>query len=126
VRVTSLRFVGPHLRLTGANHVRVIAAREAAVGRDDHLRHVADFRPRCEQRTARRAARGREIADDLRDAVGVGHGGMHARLGLHDSTRRDQLHRARDLLGRLHRTNPPAQNSFLTTSHALLGFEGLG
>ncbi len=50
-----------------------------------------------------------------------GHGGLHARLRLDDPARRDELHRARDLLRRLHRPDAAPEDALLTTSHRLLG-----
>ena len=51
--------------------------------------------------------------------------GLDALLRLHDARRRDQLHGARDLLGRLDRADPPPDDAELG-AHALRGRRWLG
>src|SRR5712691_4594490 len=58
------------------------------------------------------------MLDHFGDALAVGLGGPNRGLRAHDPARRDELHRARDLLRALHALDASAQNALLPTSHA--------
>ena len=104
-----------HLRLGGADDGGVVPAAQPAVGGDHDLRGAADLVPRHEHRIGAVPDR-LQVAHDLGDAVGVRLRGVHARLRLDDATRGDQLHRARDLLRRLHRLDAAPQDALLPTA----------
>ncbi len=79
---------------------------------------AAHLGPRLEQRAANLAAgRGARSLDDLGDLLAVRRGRVDPLLGLHDAARRDELHGARDLLGRLDRLDASSKDALLATGH---------
>ena len=103
--------------------VRVVAAGQATIGRDDQHAGGATLAA-FEQRVGGSTGGGTDVADDLDQLVGVGLGGLDPGLSLDDAGRRDQLHRRRDLHRRLDAANAPANQPELSAGH-LLGLEGL-
>ena len=109
--------VGLDLALGGALHAGVVAAAQAAVGGDHDVAGGPDLAAAGEQRRVAAGAGGGEVADDLGDLLGVRDGRVHALLSLDDPRGGDQLHRARDLLGGLHRPDAAPKNALLSTCH---------
>jgi hypothetical protein len=66
-----------------------------------------------------RATRG-EVLDHLRDLAAVGPGRRGALLRLDDTRRGDELHRARDLLGRDHALDASPKDAFLAAGHSAI------
>ncbi len=109
-----------HFTLGGAQHRRVVATAQAAVGDQHEVALLADLRPGLEERALDLGAgRRRDVLHDLGDLVAVGNSGPHPFLGASDAAGGDELHGARDLLGRLHRLDAAPEDALLTTSHAV-------
>jgi hypothetical protein len=113
--VAPLLLVGPQRLLGGADDAGVVAARQAPVGGDHDEADLADLLARREQGLAPARTGARQVADDGGDLLAVGAGGLDTLLGLDDAAGRDQLHGARDLLGRLNRLDPSPQDPLLPT-----------
>ena len=97
----ALQFLLPSQR--GTQHGRVVAAAQAAIGRQDQENAVGLRLVSLQQRMREGQVRGREVGDDLGDLLGVGR-----RLGrsvhrLFEASRRDQFHRSGDLANVLDR-----------------------
>ena len=118
--------------LGGADHRRVVRARQPAVGGDDDVADLADVGSGCEQQAVVRPSAGGEVVHDLGDRLAVRLRGRDVRLRPRDPARRDQLLRARDLLRRLDALDPSPENPLPTASHRLcarslrLGIPGRG
>ena len=106
-----------HRAFGGANHRRVVRATLPAVRSDNDVCHPTDLRTRCQQGTRNTATGRAEVTDDLGDVIAVGNRRVHRLLRLDDPTARDEFHRARDLLRRLHTRDAPLENPLLTTRH---------
>ncbi len=96
----------------------VVATTQATVSRDDD---VADglllVPPPDQERAVGRRADDGQVPDHLGDLLAVRDRGVDALLRLDDPRRRDELHGARDLLGRLHGADAIPQDAFLASSH---------
>src|SRR5262249_54368242 len=97
--------VGLDLALGGALHVGVVATAQTTVGGDHDVADLLDLVATLQQRRTGATARSRQVLHHGGDLFAVGHGGLHALLGLHDAGRSDQLHGARDLLRGLDAAN---------------------
>jgi hypothetical protein len=95
--------------------VRGVGAREPTVGRhDQHRRALAHPLVRLGQRVpATRVRRGRGDGSD--ELARVGQSSLDPLLGLDDARGRDELHRLRDLLGRLDGLDPSSVDPKLCT-----------
>src|SRR5436190_3004764 len=120
------RRVAPHfamlrdLALGRAQPRRVVRAAQAAVGGDHDVADAPDLRPRHQEGALDRAAGVGEVVDDLGDLVAVRNRRLDPGLSPHDAAGRDELHGARDLLGRLHAPDASAEDALLTAGHTPL------
>src|SRR5690606_6690365 len=102
--------------------LRVERTGEAAVGREDHDGGPADRLWLTRERVIDVGVR-RDGRDRPRHGPREGRGRAHARHRLLDARSRDELHRLRDLLGRLSRTDlllvDPELSAHCSAPHAL-------
>ena len=110
--------LGVHqLPLGGLDHRAVVRPGQAPVRCDDHEPHPAHRLPPLQQRVRGLSPAGGHVLDHVGELRRIGPGGVGPVLGLNHPSGGDQLHRAGDLLGGLHRRNPSAQRALLTSGH---------
>ena len=111
-----LETAGSHLAhdpLGLLQYVRAVGAGQAAIRREREDTDPARLRPVGEQVVLDRRAVGGEVLHRFGQLLRVRTGLLDALLRPHDARGRDQLHRSRDLLGRLDGADPPTDDAEL-------------